>query len=111
MCVFVVTLPSWSNWDPWAARVFPVQEKEREANGVEMHSKLGCKTQQGSPHCVTPSSRKGNELFGGRKAEGDAVLHGVGISAQTSAGSAGETRQGFVGWANVWWKCDTVKVH
>lgn len=44
-----------------------MQEKEKEANGVEMHGKLGCNTQQGSPCCVTPSPGRGavgNELLG-----------------------------------------------
>lgn len=59
MYMFVVMLPSWSSWDPWVASIFLVQEKEREANGVEMHSKLGCNTQQGSPCCVTPSPGEG----------------------------------------------------
>lgn len=44
-----------------------MQQKEKEANGVEMHGKLGCNTQRGSPCCVTPSPGRGavgNELRG-----------------------------------------------
>lgn len=59
MSMFVVILPSWSSLDPWVASIFLVREKERGANGVEMHSKLGCNAQQASPCCVTLSPGEG----------------------------------------------------
>lgn len=68
---FVVMSPSWSGWDPWAASIFLGQEKEREANGVETRSKLGCHRERGPPRCVTPSPGEGvvgNELLVGRRA-------------------------------------------
>lgn len=76
---FVVMSSSWSGWDPWAASVFLGQEKEREANGVETRSKLGCHREWGPPCCVTPSPGEGvvgNELLVGSRAGGDAALGG-----------------------------------
>lgn len=104
-------LPSRSSLDPWVASIFLAQEKEREANGVEMHSKLGCNTQQASPCCVTPSPGEGGRWgmnYVGMGGGGGAALragmlvspaagsHGRAVPTSTRFGS--EAGQGFVCW-------------
>jgi len=47
------------------------QEKEREANGVEMRSELGCRTQRGSPCRLTPGPGQGGMNCWGMGGQGE----------------------------------------
>ena len=96
MSMFVGILPSWSSLDPWVASIFLVRGKERGANGVEMHSKLGCNAQQASPCCVTLSPGEGGVV--GNELRGDG-------GGRHSAGLSG-CRRGFGCWPGL--KCRTV---